>query len=158
MYSRPAPDMSTVLILRVADGRDFFVSLLGTFLRSAYGQALDTLLGLGPAPVLDTDALGAAEQEAVRAAMAAARSSGGGGAELLGEVDGSGAAAAAGARGSDGGSLEGQVPKEVLRLVTWLEVGQAGLGIWGQRLWDHECQSAVKGSCGRRFPRGLRHA
>jgi hypothetical protein len=139
--------MSTVLILRVADGRDFFVSLLGTFLRSAYGQALDTLLGLGPAPVLDTDALGAAEQEAVRAAMAAARSSGGGGAELLGEVDGSGAAAAAGARGSDGGSLEGQVPKEVLRLVTWLEVRQAGVWEGGlERPWGYvESGSAVRG-------------
>lgn len=119
----PAPEASAegaldcILILRVEDGSDTFISVSGSFVRSAFGRDLDTLAALGPAPAAPAAALGDAarrlRQEALDAGAAAAAAE----------------RAAAGAAQAGGGGEEGAapatpsvglVPKEIVRLTSFL--------------------------------------
>jgi hypothetical protein len=149
----PAPaspnTLDTILILRLEDGADSFISLRGTFLPSCYGMDLDRLLTLGDSPVLAVEQLDAEGQQLLQqglqpppqlpaAALGAAGSTAGLEQQLGGLGLGAGGLLAGGsaAGGVDSGGRAGQdlrsrqglsgvesrVPKEVQRLVHFLEV------------------------------------
>ncbi|KAF8068242.1 Ocrl [Scenedesmus sp. PABB004] len=120
----PAGGLDTILILRLEDGTDSFISCRGTALPSCFGMDLDALLALGAAPVLPRDALGDGGDALLAAGLAPRGGAAGGGAAQLsagveGLALGDGDAAAGGAAELRTG-LEGRVPKEVQRLVSFL--------------------------------------
>jgi hypothetical protein len=119
--------LDAILILRIEDGSDIFVSLTGNFLRSCFGMDLDALITLGKEPVLPLETLSEEGRRMVSEGLAARAPGGGGGAaDLLGLGDGGAAAALTAAAdeavGVLGSGLEEKVPKEVLRLSRWLQV------------------------------------
>jgi hypothetical protein len=141
----PAPinTLDTILILRLEDGADSFISCHGSLLRSCFGMDLDALLTLGGSPVLTAEDLqqgqgkgqqllqqGLAPVQLPLAAEAAGVRQEGEG-DLLGLQQqlqgqlGLGQAAAAAAGGGDAlvTGLEERVPKEMQRLVNFLQVG-----------------------------------
>jgi hypothetical protein len=149
----PAPinTLDTILILRLEDGADSFISCHGSLLPSCFGMDLDALLTLGGSPVLTAEDLqqgqckgqqllqqGLARVQlplASDATAAGMRQGGEGEGDLLGLQQqlqgqlglGQAAAAAAAAAAGDGEGLvtglEERVPKEVQRLVNFLQVG-----------------------------------
>jgi hypothetical protein len=122
--------LDAILILRIEDGSDAFISVSGSYVGSCFGRDLSDLASLGPAPAAPRAALSAAAlalREAAGAAGAAAAAAeaaargggegdsgsggggGGGGARPLidmGEEEGGGDAAAAGGGGSGGAERE----------------------------------------------------
>ncbi|WIA30981.1 hypothetical protein OEZ86_001026 [Tetradesmus obliquus] len=143
----PAPinTLDTILILRLEDGADSFISCHGSLLPSCFGMDLDALLTLGDSPVLSETELQQGQgkgrqllQQGLQrvAAAAAAGQEGEGEGDLLGlqQLELGDAAAAAAAAGSGGAAgagagdsklvtgLEERVPKEVQRLVSLLQV------------------------------------
>uniref|UniRef100_A0A383VSK7 Rho-GAP domain-containing protein n=1 Tax=Tetradesmus obliquus TaxID=3088 RepID=A0A383VSK7_TETOB len=144
----PAPinTLDTILILRLEDGADSFISCHGSLLPSCFGMDLDALLTLGDSPVLSETELQQGQgkgrqllQQGLQrvAAAAAAGQEGEGEGDLLGlqqlELGDAAAAAAAGSGGAAGAGagagdsklvtgLEERVPKEVQRLVSFLQV------------------------------------
>lgn len=159
-HPTPPSTLDTILILRLEDGADTFISLRGTYLPSCYGMDLDRLLTLGDSPVVAVEQLDAEGQALLQQglqpqpllASAAAAASGvapdlphG----LQQQVAGLGlaglegpTAAAAGAAAEDAVTDSNQVaahhkqpsltgadshiPKEVQRLVHFLQVGWSG--------------------------------
>jgi hypothetical protein len=152
----PAPinTLDTILILRLEDGADSFISCHGSLLPSCFGMDLDALLTLGDSPVLSSQELeqgqgrgqqllqqGLARLQLPLAAEGLQQGEDEG--DLLGlqeQLQLGEAAAAAGGHSSAAGAgagagadkerlvtgLEERVPKEVQRLVNFLQVG------WGQ--------------------------
>lgn len=141
--------LDTILILRLEDGADIFISLRGTLLPSCFGMDLDRLLTCGDSPVLAVENLDAEGQQLLRQglqppllppAAAAAAASVGQGLQNLdqqtgGPGPGQGSTEAAGVVGwgspwvpdkaQSCSGLESRVPKEVQRLVHFLEVSSS---------------------------------
>lgn len=132
----PAPinTLDTILILRLEDGADSFISIHGAFLPSCFAMDLDALLTLGSSPVLAVESLGEAGEKLLQQGLARPEGLTGLGqqaeaeADLLGMQVGelgitssSSAVAAAGCTVSPSG-VEDRVPKEVQRLVSFLRV------------------------------------
>jgi hypothetical protein len=131
----PAPinTLDTILILRLEDGADSFISCHGSLLPSCFGMDLDALLTLGGSPVLTADDLQQGQgkgqqllQQGLAAAAAGVMQGGADDIDLLGLQQqlqgqlGLGQAAAAGNGVVTG--LEERAPKEVQRLVNFLQV------------------------------------
>lgn len=142
--------LDTILILRLEDGADVFISLRGTYLPSCFGTDLDRLLTLGDGPVVAVEQLGPEGQQLLQQGLQPPALPGdlaqqGQGQDLQEQVaalglggggDPAAAAAAAAAGCSDGGGrskadlmrrksmtgVEAHVPKEIQRLVQFLKV------------------------------------
>ena len=113
--------LDAILILRIEDGSDSFISLTGSFLRSCFGMDLDALITLGKEPVLPMETLNEEGRKMVAEGLAAGAPGSAG--DLLGLGEGGSAAAAAGeAVDVAPVGLEEKVPKEILRLSRWLQV------------------------------------
>lgn len=141
--------LDTILILRLEDGADVFISLRGTYLPSCFGTDLDRLLTLGDGPVVAVEQLGPEGQQLLQQGLQPPALPGdlaqqGQGQDLQEQVaalglggggDPAAAAAAAAAGCSDGGGrskadlmrrksmtgVEAHVPKEIQRLVQFLK-------------------------------------
>lgn len=134
----PAPacpnTLDTILILRLEDGADVFISLRGTFLPSCYGMDLDRLLTFGDSPVIAVEQLEAEGQQLLQRGLQPPPLPAGAADAGLQQVQqqvgdlGLGLGDAAGGRQSEESSrsagLELQVPKEVQRLVQFLQAPQ----------------------------------
>lgn len=163
----PAPinTLDTILILRLEDGADSFISCHGSLLPSCFGMDLDALLTLGDSPVLSETELQQGQgkgrqllqQGLERVAAAAAGQEGEGDLLALQQLElgdaaaGSGGAAGGGAADSQlVTGLEERVPKEVQRLVSFLQVGwcaAAGFVAQSANCADVACSAVLSRVC-----------
>ena len=101
--------LDAILILRIEDGSDAFVSVTGLFVRSCFGRDLTELAALGDAPAAPRAGLSAAALELKAAADAAGRAAAAAQAEAAAARAAAGAAVRAGSSSgsSDGGGIGG---------------------------------------------------